>query len=191
MGAANSGKERQVETPEAEYRARLSERRSRLERMRRVDRRISVLRLAIFVAGALALWPALLSGTLRGAWLLLPVAGFGAAMVWHDRVIRRSRRAPRAVEFYEQGLRRVVEGEATGPDGLSRLDPTHDYADDLDLFVGDSCRLTKRRVVGRSIVAAVEMTRLDDNHLLDLRLEHTASSLALKRGIKRHEHLGY
>ncbi len=122
-------------SPAAEYEARRDARRSEAERLGRAERRISNARLAVFVAGLAVAWLVFGSIGLAGAWLVLPIAGFLALVVAHDRVITRQRRAARAAAFYERGLARLEHRFAgSGADGERFADPGHPYAADLDLF---------------------------------------------------------
>ena len=88
------------------------------------------------------------------------------------------------VEVFRHGLENIiavtrrVPGHVLGPQDRGFLPRAEDVrgqvligADGFDLFPGDACRLTKRRVVRRSICAPVDVARLDDHHLFDLRRE--------------------
>jgi len=59
-----------------------------------------------------------------------------------------------------------------------------------NLFVCNTCRLTKRRVMGKSITALINMAGLDHHHLFELGREHRASPFALDSCIERHQHFG-
>ena len=61
-------------------------------------------------------------------------------------------------------------------------------ADGYDLIVGNACRLTKRRVVGESISAAVDVAGLDDRHLLDAGGKNAAGAFALDHRVERQQH---
>jgi hypothetical protein len=80
-------------------------------------------------------WLAFWVRAIAGAWTLLPVVGFIALAVWHDRVIRARDGAKRAIAFYTRGLARIEDRWAGGGEqGLRFLDEAHLYAQDLDLF---------------------------------------------------------
>ena len=52
-------------------------------------------------------------------------------------------------------------------------------ADDFDLFVGNACRLTKRRVMSQSITAPIGLAGLDDRHFFEFRCQATTAAFAL------------
>ncbi len=121
--------------PHAEYSWRLERRRKAESHWRRLDRRISNLRLAVFAAIAVAAWLVFGAKTLGIAWLALPIAFFVALLPIHERVIRRRERASEAVAHYELGLARLEHRWAgKGEPGEGFRDPRHPYAEDLDLF---------------------------------------------------------
>ena len=77
----------------------------------------------------------------HGIWFFL---GLLAA---HDRVLRGRRRAERAAEHYDQGLKRLDDRWAGGgTPGDTFLDPDHPYAADLDLFGRGRRRVQPRRL---------------------------------------------
>jgi hypothetical protein len=121
--------------PHAEYTGRLAARRLEAERWGRRHRWLSNLRLAVFGLGALTAWLAFGTRSIDWIWVVPPVLGFGLLLVVHDRVIQRRTRADRAVGFYQAGLARLEERWAgSGVRGEQYRDPTHPYAEDLDLF---------------------------------------------------------
>lgn len=121
--------------PREVYRRRLEARRAELSAQRRIDARLSLLRLLVFLGGAALVWPVAMTRSLEWTWMILPVAAFAAVAWAHDRVIRARTAARRAVAFYEAGLARLEDRWAgAGVKGLEYLDPGHPYADDLDLF---------------------------------------------------------
>ena len=76
-------------------------------------------------------------------WTALPVAGFVALLVWHDRVIRAGQAFARAIAFYERGIARLEDrwidssakpGQDSQLYGSRFLDDDHLYARDLDIF---------------------------------------------------------
>jgi len=120
--------------PRDTYARRLAAWNLRAAAGRKVGNRLSWLRMGVFAAGAVLLWPVLWRGTLGWAWLLVPVAAFAATAVVHDRVIRRRRRAERAVEHYELAIARVEERWAgRGAAGEEFAGAEHPYASDLDV----------------------------------------------------------
>lgn len=98
-------------------------------------RRIGNWRLAVVGAAVFLLWLAFWRGAISGWWLLAPLAGFIALIVWHERVVRRRAFAERAVRHYERGLARLSHHWAgTGNTGEQFRDGSHVYAEDLDVF---------------------------------------------------------
>jgi hypothetical protein len=96
----------------------------------------------------------------RGApaqWMLLPLALFAAALLYHQRVRKLRAQAGRAVHFYRAGLERQQgTRSAPGPAGDRFNDEHHVYAADLDLFGKQSlfARLcTARTPMGESTLA--------------------------------------
>ena len=101
----------------------------------RLEQRISLARLAVFVAGGVVAFVALDRHAMSPWWIALPVAVFIALILIHDRVITQRRRADRQVVFYERGLARLGHRwMGTGESGDRFLDAAHPYAADLDLF---------------------------------------------------------
>ena len=142
----------------AEYARRLDDRRAAFALREARDRRLSDLRLALFLAGAALLAAAFGFGAVGWAWSLLPIAGFLAVLPVHARVRKAARHAGRAVAYYENGLKRV-DGTwpGSGVAGDRFLDPEHPYAADLDLFGAGSLfeRLcTARTQAGEETLAA-------------------------------------
>jgi len=121
--------------PAAEYARRLAARQAVARRLAGLERRISLARLVVFIAGGVLAFFALDRDALSPWWIGAPVACFVALVVAHDRVITQRRRADRAVAFYERGLARLAHRWAgTGESGERFADPSHPYAADLDLF---------------------------------------------------------
>jgi len=121
--------------PAGEYTRRLGARRDAARRLARGERRISNMRLIVFLAAVAMALVAFDTGIVSPWWVVAPLALFAALVVLHDRVITARRRADRAVAFYERGLARLEDrwmghGEA----GERFLDAAHPYAADLDLF---------------------------------------------------------
>jgi len=121
--------------PHAEYTRRLGAARADALRWSGQEAWLSRLRLAVFVAGLVIGWLAFGSHRLDPVWALPPVVVFTGLVVAHDRVIRRRMRADRCVAYFEGGLARLEERWAgRGNAGERHRDPSHPYADDLDLF---------------------------------------------------------
>ena len=121
--------------PAAEYTRRLTARRVVAARLAQLERRISISRLAVFIAGGVLAFVALDRHAISPWWIAVPVACFVALVLAHDRVINQRRRFDRSVAFYERGLARLEHRWAgTGEGGERFLDAAHPYAADLDLF---------------------------------------------------------
>jgi hypothetical protein len=110
------------------YPRRLAERESEAARLRARERRISTIRL-ILVGLAIG------TAFLNLAAALLPLAGFVALVVVHERTIRQRNRVENGTAFYRRGRSRL-EGtwSGTGDAGSGFVDDHHPYAGDLDLF---------------------------------------------------------
>ncbi|MDG2051045.1 MAG: DNA mismatch repair protein MutS [Myxococcota bacterium] len=98
-------------------------------------RRLSNLRLVLFLLTGLLAWLAFGSQQIGAIWVLLAVASFGILMILHERVLRKGQRSERTLAFYRRGLARLEERWMGGGDqGLDHPPTGHPYADDLDLF---------------------------------------------------------
>lgn len=118
-----------------EYRQRLAERKTRVDEHAKRHITFGNIRLLIGLAGAAMAWFAFVESSLNPLWLAAPVVAFLALAMVHERVVRARVLAQRAMRFYERGLARLEDRWAgTGEFGERFVDPTHPYADDLDLF---------------------------------------------------------
>jgi len=105
------------------------------ERCARLFVRIGNWRLLVALGAVAIALLAFWRGAVSAWWLLLPLAAFIALMVWHERVVRRREFAERAIRFYDRGLARLDDHWiGTGNPGEAFRDPSHTYADDLDVF---------------------------------------------------------
>ena len=83
--------------PREIYRHRLERRRAELAAQQRIDGRLALLRLLVFLGGVALVWPVVMTRVLPWTWMLLPAGAF-AAIAWvHERVIRRRTAARRDV----------------------------------------------------------------------------------------------
>jgi len=124
-----------AEDPRKAYEGRLKLHREAAKSRRRVEGRISLVRLALFVLAAGLAWPALFTTALGWGWIFAPVVGFVVVAVWHARVIRLREMDERAAAFYERGLERLDDRWAgQGNAGESWIEASHAYAADLDIF---------------------------------------------------------
>lgn len=121
--------------PLAEYRVRLNQRQSEVDRLSRADRALANWRLGVFGIGAALAALIFVAGSPSPWWLLAPTVVFAALVVVHDRVLRRLEQARRAVDFYERGVARLEHRwQGLGNSGERFVPPDHAYAADLDLF---------------------------------------------------------
>ncbi len=121
--------------PGIEYKQRLEQRRSVHAKCEAVHIWIGNARLVLFLIAVIMAWLGFLSQIFSPWWLLIPVCCFVALMAWHGRVLRERQRFQRAMEFYERGLLRLDDQwTGMGAQGNQFDDPSHPYAQDLDLF---------------------------------------------------------
>jgi hypothetical protein len=121
--------------PRAEYDRLLAERRSVVERLRRIDERIGDARLGLVFATVVLGGLAWIGKFFDSTWLWLPVGLFVALSVWHSRAAARRKRAEAGMNYYERAVSRLENRWAgTGQSGADFQDPDHPYAADLDLF---------------------------------------------------------
>jgi len=122
-------------TCRTEYENRLEARRQTRDQLRRRDDQAVNFRTAVFMAGLLAAWVVFGGWQVPWQFLLIPLALFIGALIYHESVKRKLRGAQRAIEYYERCLKRL-DGEwpGIGPAGEEFLDPLHPYAGDLDIF---------------------------------------------------------
>ncbi len=121
--------------PEAEYSRSLEERRTVAGQMDRRARLISNVRLLVGLSGVVVAYFVFGRVTVSPWWLLPPVVTFAVLVIWHSRVFSVLARTKRAVKFYEKGLARVQDRWAgIGEQGNRFRDPSHVYAEDLDIF---------------------------------------------------------
>jgi hypothetical protein len=120
--------------PRAEYAARRAARLALEAQHARLEKVLGNGRLLSFLLGVVLAGFAVAS-MVSAAWAVVPFLVFGVLFVWHERVVRRLRRAGRAATFYERGLARLDHRwSGTGQPGTRFLDEKHPNAPDLDLF---------------------------------------------------------
>ena len=121
--------------PATEYTRRLTARQAAAARLAQLERRISLARLAVFIAGGVVAFVALDRHAVSAWWIAAPAVCFVGLVLLHDRVIKQRWRADRAVAFYERGVARLEHRWAGGGERGERFaDAAHPYAADLDLF---------------------------------------------------------
>jgi hypothetical protein len=92
-------------------------------------------RLVCFLAFLVVGWLAFGTRSLSPAWVGLPALVFVALVITHDHVLRREERASRVRRFFEDGIARLEDRWiGRGDPGDRYREPTHPYADDLDVF---------------------------------------------------------
>jgi len=124
-----------MEDPRLIYSQRLVERRSELAWRERRHRLLGYVQLAVVAGGLAMVWLALAYHSFSILWVLVPAAVFVILMLVHDRLLRIAAVRRRAVEYFERALARLDGNWAgAGESGLQYLDPSHPYAQDLDLF---------------------------------------------------------
>jgi hypothetical protein len=121
--------------PAAEYSLRLEAARRETARLDARAGRVSNLRLAVFLVGAVVAFGVFGPGSMVPAWLAPPVLGFALLVVVHDRMLQARDRSARIARFYERGLARLSGAwPGSGASGEGFADAEHPYAEDLDLF---------------------------------------------------------
>lgn len=122
-------------TPRLHVEARLATWRSEAARLDQRFNLLSIGRAACFVAALVAGWLAAAAGRLSPWWVSLPLGGFLALALWHERVAAARVRARRGEAYHRRALARL-DGAWVGQGirGDEFRDASHPYADDLDLF---------------------------------------------------------
>jgi hypothetical protein len=120
--------------PRSAYSTLLDDRRAAVAAGERRHRRLGFAQLGVAALAVVVVWVSLARG-FTVAWTAVPIAGFVALLVLHDRTLRDLERRRRAVRFFETGIARL-DGDwpGRGETGERYLDPAHPYATDLDLF---------------------------------------------------------
>jgi hypothetical protein len=121
--------------PRTVYTERLAERRAGIAHHQQRHRRLGHGKLAMAVGAVVLVWLALAQGTFSILWVLVPIAGFVALVVIHEKLIKELERRKRAARFFEKALARLDGNWAgTGEPGDRYNEAAHPYAVDLDLF---------------------------------------------------------
>jgi hypothetical protein len=151
-----------METPAEDYLRRLETLQNAELRLKRRDRAFVAVKLVVILVGVLlAAW---LVKYDRAAlpWVVAPAILFVTLFVFHERVLRESRRAGQRKSFYQRGLARIEDrwasgGSSSASRGERFLDPAHPYARDLDIFGSGSLfelLSTPRTSAGEATLAA-------------------------------------
>jgi hypothetical protein len=118
-----------VPDPRSIYETRLKSHRAEGASLRARERNLSIARIVLF-AIAVIIAIAHFSG-----WVAVPIVGFIALMVAHDRTITRRRRAEAAARFCERGIEKLSgQWQGKGVTGTGYAEEHHLFAADLDLF---------------------------------------------------------
>src|SRR5260370_14055016 len=126
-------------SPTEQYSAHLADRNARLAHFDALNARIESVRLGIGASFLIIAWLCFGPVRLTALWLTIPVAGFIALVVYHQRVRNRRTQAQRAVDFHQAGLDRIHDQWSGKGTTGARFDvPHHLYGHDLDLFGTDS-----------------------------------------------------
>jgi len=153
-------------TADAEYRARIAAREATAAALERREDWISRARLGVFTVLGVVLWLALGKDAITVAWAVVPLAAFAFLVVAHWDASAARRRAQAAGAWYRRGLARLDGSWAGGGVHGERFhDPTHPYADDLDLFGEGSLfelLCTARTRAGEDTLAAWLRAPADD-----------------------------
>lgn len=121
--------------PHLEYAERLLERRAVSARLDGRHSALGYAKVAVFALAVLTGWIAFSQRWYSAWWLAAPAVLLAGLALEHERVIRARKAAARACAFYQKGLDRLDDHWAgTGESGERFDDPTHPYAEDLDLF---------------------------------------------------------
>jgi hypothetical protein len=121
--------------PRAVYSEHLDRRRREIAQEERAHVRIGNFRLLTALAGLAVIWLAVFRQSLALWWVVLPLAGFIALIVAHERVLRRLTSRRRAAGFYARGLARLDGVPPNSGDGGARYaDNAPLYGPDLDIF---------------------------------------------------------
>jgi hypothetical protein len=121
--------------PRILYTERLAERRAGIAHHQQHHRRLGHGKLGMAACGVALVWLALVQGAFSILWVLVPVAGFVALVVIHEKLLKELERRKRAARFFEKALARLDGNWAgTGEAGDRYNEAAHPYAVDLDLF---------------------------------------------------------
>jgi hypothetical protein len=167
-------------SPTEQYSTFLADRNARVARFDVLNARIESLRLGIGASFLLIAWLCFGPIRLAAAWLTLPVLGFIALLIYHQRVRNRRAQAQRAAAFYQAGLDRLNDRWSGKGTNGARFDVQHHiYGDDLDLFgTGSLYELlcAARTQLGEDILAGwllapadIETIRARQGSIVDLR----------------------
>lgn len=106
-----------------------------LQQLAKTDRKLSLARLGLFLTGLGLAAMSMTSSEVAAWWCLFPFGLFFAAIVWHERVLRRLERCRRGITYHETNLDRLEDRwQEIQPLGERYADEQHPYENDLNLF---------------------------------------------------------
>jgi hypothetical protein len=106
-----------------------------LQRLAKIDRKLSLARLGLFLIGSGLAAMSLTASEVGLWWCLIPFGLFAAAIVWHERVSRNLERCRRGIAYHDVNIDRLDHRwQDAQPNGERYVDEHHPYEFDLDLF---------------------------------------------------------
>lgn len=122
-------------TARAEYQRRRDSFFVELQQLAKIDRKLSLTRLGLFVVGVGLAAMSLTANEVAVWWCLIPFGIFAAAIVWHERVLRQLDRCRRGIAYHDVNIDRLENRwQDAQPIGERYVDERHPYEFDLDLF---------------------------------------------------------
>jgi hypothetical protein len=122
-------------SPADQYTTRLAAREALARRIAVLEQRTGLLRLLLAAVAVVMAWESFHVHLISPSWLIVPVATFAGAVLYHAMLRRRRSAAERAAAFYRRGLARIEDRWAGGGEQGERFaDVHHVYAADLDIF---------------------------------------------------------
>lgn len=106
-----------------------------LQTLAKIDRKLSLTRLGLFLTGLALAAMSMTSSEVAVWWCLFPFGSFFVAIIWHERVLRRLEHCRRGIMYHETNLDRLEDRwQEAQPLGERYADEQHPYENDLNLF---------------------------------------------------------
>ena len=106
-----------------------------LQRLAKIDRKLSLSRLGLFVVGIGLAAMSLTASEVAPWWCVIPFGLFAIAIVRHERVARSLDRCRRGIAYHDANIDRLEHRwQDAQPIGERYVDEHHPYEFDLDLF---------------------------------------------------------
>jgi hypothetical protein len=167
-------------SPTEQYSQRLAEREARLAHCEALDARIGGIRLGLGASFLIVAWLCFGPVAIARWWLCVPLLGFIAVLVYHQRIRGLRTQAQRAVRYHRAGLERIHDQwSGKGNTGARFETQHHVYGDDLDLFGTDSlyellCAARTQmgeNILAQWLLAPADIDTIRDRHtsIADLR----------------------